>query len=313
MSYKYIMPIKIKVFSSFCDSDNCKKVFERICEAMNMPNYGKDKDIYITTDDDYTHAIILNTAMPRLKNIPKENVIGLAFEPPVFLRLSLEFVQYAEKYISKYYIGDKYDLPEPFIEHYGYMWHATPLTYIPIKNKTISIMISEKNDAPGHKYRHMLVQRILSLNLPVDIYGRGCELYNNYQGPAASTENSNSIFPFLPKRINKDPRLKGKFEDLEPYESYDFHISIENFKTSDYFSEKITNPLLCGTTPIYWGCKNIDKYFPESTITMTGSVDSDILMITNILRRPNEFKKKIDVDKVKKSINILKNIDTLFA
>jgi hypothetical protein len=62
------MTIKIKIFSSFCDSEHCKTVFEDICEKKNMFNYGEDKEIYITNGDDYTHVIILNTAMPQLKD-----------------------------------------------------------------------------------------------------------------------------------------------------------------------------------------------------------------------------------------------------
>jgi hypothetical protein len=177
-----------------------------------------NKDI-ITINDDYTHAIIINTAMPVLKNIPKENVIGLAFEPVQFLGLTQQFIEYAKKYIGKYLIGDRINLPPLFVEHYGYMWHITPLTYLPQKKNIMSIMISQKNSAKGHIYRHELVQKILSSNLPIDIYGRGCIYYNAI----------------------KDSRLKGTFENNEPYESYQFHICIENFRASHYFSEKITN------------------------------------------------------------------------
>jgi len=72
--------MKIRFFSSFCSSENCKSVYERLCETQFMTNYGKDKSIYINTEDDYTHVIIINTAMPEInQNIPKSHVIGLAF------------------------------------------------------------------------------------------------------------------------------------------------------------------------------------------------------------------------------------------
>ena len=32
-----------------------------------------------------------------------------------------------------------------------------------------------------------------------------------------------------------------------------------------YFTEKIIDPLLCWSMPIYWGCKNIDKFLPEGS------------------------------------------------
>jgi len=80
----------------------------------------------------------MNNAMPNL-NIQKENVIGLAFEPIYFLGLTTQFIEYAKKHIGKYYIGDKFDLPAPFIEHFAYMWHSRPSKEITTKNKLMSI------------------------------------------------------------------------------------------------------------------------------------------------------------------------------
>ena len=293
--------MRIKFFSSFCDSLTCKIHYDRVCEVGKMTNYASDssnsKNIFITTGEDYTHAIILNTAMPVLK-IPKENVLGLAFEPPPYLKLTVEFIQYAQKYIGKYFIGDKRSwtalvyLPDVFKEHYAYMWHIAPLTYIPVKNKLMSIMVSNKKFAPGHKYRHILVGHILRSGMPIDIYGRGANNYQHGRG---------------------DSRIKGTFNELEPYESYQFHICIENFQTNAYFSEKITNTLLCGTTPIYWGCKNILAYFPANVITLSGEVSKDMSLLRDILLNPAKYTANIDVDAVKNKLNLLKNVEAIFS
>ena len=80
----------------------------------------------------------------------------------------------------------------------------------------MSILISEKLNAPGHKYRHILVQEILKTNLPINIYGRGCELYKN---------------------VN-DIRIKGTFNKNEMYDDYMFHICIENFSTHRIISAR---------------------------------------------------------------------------
>lgn len=304
--------IVIKVFSNFCTSENVKKLYENIFDVDLMDNYGRDKQIYITTEDDYTHAIILNTEMPVLKNIPKENVIGFAYEPPIFLGLSLEFVEYAQRYISRYFIGNKYDLPEPFEEFYSYMLYTKPPLYLSPKiTNSMSIMVSTKSTASGHRYRHLLVQRILSTNLPIDIYGNGCICYREVVNNIQDLTPSDSIFSFLP-RHRVDKRIKGEFATIEPYETYDFHICIENFKTSHYFSEKIINPLLCSTTPVYWGCENIDTYFPNSAIFLTGIIDNDLEIIRNILLNPSNYKKTIDVGSVKNTVNLLKHLDNVF-
>ena len=282
---------KLRIFSSFGPSEDCKEVFERLCQTYLLPNYGKDKNVYITNDDDYTHVVILNIAMPRIpEHIPKANVLGLAYEPIQYLGLSERFIEYAKAKIGTYYIGDKGDLPEPFREHYGYMWHMTPLMHVPLKTNIISIMISLKYQMPGHKYRHDLTMRILTEQLPVDIYGRGCKIYNT-----------------------PSPFLKGEFTDSEPYKHYEFHIAIENVQSNHYFSEKIVNPLLCNTTPVYLGCKHIQDYFPEEVICMSGNVDEDIELIKNIIRTPDRYKKTIDVKKIKKRVSLIENIETIFS
>jgi hypothetical protein len=281
---------KIRFFSNFGDSSKCKEIYERLCQTHLLSYYGEGKKVYITNDEDYSHVIILNTAMPDISHIPKENVIGLAFEPIQFLNLTQEFVDYAKKYIGKYFIGDKYNLPYVFVEHYGYMWHTPPIDTIPNKSNIVSIMVSDKLHMPGHKYRHELVLRILSERLPIDIYGRGCKYYNpSYQ------------------------QLKGKFESKEPYNDYKFHIAIENVQSNHYFSEKITDSLLCGTTPIYLGCKNIDSYFPDNIIKLTGNIDKDIVLLKNILRNPDIYQKNIDLRSIHKKLSLVENIDHIFS
>jgi hypothetical protein len=218
-------------------------------------------------------------------------VIGLAFEPPFFLGLSPAFVEYAQKYIGKYYIGETFDLPKPFIEGYTYMWHCNLLKEIPLKSRVMSIMVSSKNWAPGHKYRHDLVKAILNSRLPIDIYGNGCSLYSNI----------------------RDSRLKGEFTEHEPYESYSFHIAIENYQTNHYFSEKVVNPLLCSVVPVYLGCRNIDHYFPNMVIPMSGNVSEDIALFRAIIFNQNTYRKTIDVSLVEKRTNLLLHLDEIFS
>jgi len=280
---------RIRFFSSFCDSANCKSVYERLCQVDKMDNYGPDKEIYIVGDNEpFTHAILMNTAMPEL-SIPKKNVIGLAFEPPQFLLNSNSgsFIEYVKNNVSKYFIGNSQGLPDVFIEKYSYMWHITPPRTIPQKNSLCSIMVSDKTQAPGHEYRHTFVREILKSNLPIDIYGRGCRYYSN------------------------DARLKGEFTNNEPYESYHFHICIENFQTYSYTSEKYTNALLWQTTPIYWGA--IYPLFPDLTVKLSGNISEDMTLITNIINTPDKYKKYFSNDEILAKINLLKNLDTIFS
>jgi len=277
---------KIKFFCPFASSKNCKEVYERINYANEIDFYGKDKKIYITDEDDYTHAIIINTIMPELK-IPKENVIGLAFEPIHFLGLTNQFINYAQKHINKYYIGDKYNLPEPFVENFGYMWHSRPTKEIINKPDLISIIVSNKCSAPGHIYRHKLIEQIINLKLPIDIYGHGSKQYS-YN------------------------RIKGSFNDAEPYENYLYSICIENYQCNHYFSEKIITPLMYNCTPIYLGCKNIDMYF-DNIFKLTGNINQDLLLLTNIIKNPMQYYKPTYNKKNIKTVNLIENIEKLYS
>lgn len=282
---------RIRFFSSFGPTDNIESILARICETNGFPYVWKNREIHITNGDDYTHVVLLNTPMPKLREgFPKENVVGLAFEPIVFLGLRQEFVEYAKKYVGRYLIGDKDPLESPFTEHYGFLWYCTPPKTIPVKNKLISIMISNKIQQPGHRYRHVLVQEIIKRGLPIDIWGRGCRFYTNLN----------------------DDRLKGDFDGTEPYEDYKFHISVENINSNHYFSEKIVNPLLYGTTPIYWGCKNINEYFPNNTISLSGKLKDDIYMFESIIQNPDAYVKEIDRENVRNRVYLLRNLDVLF-
>lgn len=276
--------IKIKIFCPFAESDKCKEIFERINYSHEILFYGKDKKYYITNNEDFTHAIIINTDMPYL-NIPKDNVVGLAFEPIIFLNLTNNFIDYAKKHICKYYIGDKINLPEPFVEHFGYMWHSRPPREITTKNYLMSIIVSEKEFAPGHIYRHNLVKKIIDLNLPIDIYGRGSNKY----------------------KYNK---IKGKFNDYEPYESYFYSICIENYVSNHYFSEKIITPLMYNCMPIYLGCKNINEYV-DNVITIEGNVEKDILTILKIIENPELYYKKTYTERNIKAVNLIQNLPNI--
>lgn len=287
---------RIKFYSDFCDSLHCKNVCEEICQVDLLDNYGPDKEIYITTDDDYTHVITWNTAMPDGIKVPKKNVIGLAFEPLINLKnvkfencQFMDFVTHVENNFSKYFIGSNEGLPSNvFIQDYSFMPHIAPPRIEFQKKNIMSIMISQKIYAMGHMYRHMLVDAILQTNLPIDIYGRGCVYHS------------------------EDVRLKGEFSDKEPYESYDFHICIENNQTPAYVSEKYLNAILFGTTPIYWGATMIESFFPNVTISLSGDLEKDMDLLFDIVSDPMKYKKSISQEEMRPKMNLLKNLDKIF-
>lgn len=281
----------IKFFSDYATSDKI------INSYFSMDELFLDKDYNITyrftLDDDYTHAIIINKATPELK-ISKKNVVGIAHEPPEFLNLTPvenndnNFINYVTKYVGTYYIGEKYNLPEEFIEGNGYIGHCSLPRIIINKNKCMSIMISQKLFTGGHNYRHQLANIIIQNKLPIDIYGYGCKLYE-------------------PNEL-----LKGEFKENEHVENYLFHIAIENTQHPHYFTEKIKNPLLNGTNVLYLGCTNILNYFSnEGIYLLTGNIEYDMNLIIDILNNFQKYYKFIDTQKISNSLSIKNLIDKL--
>jgi len=286
---------KIRCFADFTTSKGIQSEYESKCLNFVAPtltsHYGIDKTYIFTDKDDYTHVFIFNKAMPDIAHIPKKNVIGFSHEPLPFLQLTNEFVEYAQKYIGCYYIGDKWNLPAPFQEGNAFLSCYLPPVPVQVpKTKFMSIMISQKHQAPGHKYRHELVQEILKTDLPIDIYGRGCFYYNGI----------------------KDSRIKGHFQSEELYNGYTFTICIENFQSKHYFSEKIINPLNLNITPLYLGCYNIHHYFPEMYVKLTGNAREDMLLLHNIYNNPQKYIRDIRLEDVDKTINIIRNLPTFF-
>ena len=88
------MTIKVRFFGDYGPFNS--KVLESVYDRS-------DNLIDLVNDDSYTHVVIVNKAMPNISHIPKENVIGVAFEPYEFLFMNQEFINYAKKYISRYF------------------------------------------------------------------------------------------------------------------------------------------------------------------------------------------------------------------
>jgi hypothetical protein len=296
--------IRIRFFSDFCSPENCKQAYEEMCRVNRMDNYGPDKHLYITLNETYTHAILLNCPIVPKLSVPLERVLGLAFEPIPYLRLSYDFIHFAEKYVGLYYIGHIHpNLTGAFFkEHHGFMWHVFHPQIPPTleekyykseanQRNQISIIVSHKMKAPGNAYRHKLASFILVNNLPIDIWGNGTKPHS--------------------KQFPNHKNIKGAFKDKEPYESYTLSICIENYRHPHYFSEKISNCLVYNTTPIYLGCTKIDTYFPGQVIHLTGDITRDAKMLVDISNNPSIYIREIKHEDNDNVLNLLKNLPFL--
>ncbi len=108
------------------------------------------------------------------------------------------------------------------------------------KVKSCSLIASAKRDLEGHQLRHSVIDWVRRTNADVDIMGRG---YNPFD-------------------------LKS--DGLAPYR---YSVVIENVRERNYFSEKLTDTILCSAVPIYWGCPNIGDFMDTSGMILCESED----------------------------------------
>jgi hypothetical protein len=265
--------IKVRCFADYCNFDST--IFYKIYGSHRI----EDKNIEFVNDNTYTHVVIINSAMPNISHIPKENVIGMSYEPLELSNLSQEFIEYAKKHISRYFIGKLGDLPSPFEEHYTFQchnWFDTPTKSYEEKPNLMSMMVSWKRFLPGHMYRISLAIQLIINEFPVDIYGSGCDLLRKIT-------KSNS------------PNIKGPFkEDETLYSNYKYHIAVENSVSNKYVSEKITNCFVHNTIPIYLGAKDIDEIFEgDCCVKLTGDIQKDLETIVEILNDNDKEKRNM--------------------
>lgn len=115
------------------------------------------------------------------------------------------------------------------------------------KTKLVSIITSNKKQVPEHHKRHQIIAK----------YGRAMDVFGRGYTPI-------------------EPISKG-------LNDYMFHIALENQKRDLHFSEKLINPLMTYTVPIYSGMPSIGKYFDTRGMILFDEVDEikDIMLDIN--------------------------------
>jgi hypothetical protein len=103
-------------------------------------------------------------------------------------------------------------------------WVKTP------KVKLVSLIVSNKTEATGHKLRHLIAEQFKGR---IDIMGSGVGDYT------------------------------PKYESLRDYA---FTICVESEKLNTFFNDKLVDAFATRTIPIYWGCDDLSSYFDTNGI-----------------------------------------------
>jgi hypothetical protein len=186
---------------------------------------------------------------------PPDAVLFLTGEPPAIKTYHPAFLAQFHAVATPHS-----DIAHPRVidSHCGLPWHvgltAGPAPSVmldydqltaaaPQKTKLLSIVASQRNVTAAHRQRPALVDALKRrFGSEVDVFGR------EYKA------------------------IPDKWGAVAPYR---YHVALENSRIANYWTEKLSDTFLGDAFPLYWGCPNLDAYFPSGAWAPINIFDID--------------------------------------
>jgi hypothetical protein len=225
------------------------------------------------------YLVMLNNCMEEEIKIicPRENIWALMQEP--YMKGHSDWMVEGHENFSKVLTHHlPSDNPKYAVSHPAVCWHVNRTfdqlvsSEIPTKSKTISWIAGEAKDLPGHIKRWDLLNRIRQENtLDIDLFGRAVRY------------------------------IEDKWDGLSPYK---YSLAIENSSSPDYWTEKISDCFLAWTIPIYYGCTNLEDYFPQESFIRINidRPEESVQRIKSIIKNDDWEKRMPAIEKARKLV-----------
>lgn len=124
---------------------------------------------------------------------------------------------------------------------------------VPQKEKMLSWITGTRGKMEGHRLR-MDFLKFISGQIPqLDLLGGGVYHLTRPTARKRNDERQQAL-GFKP--------IADKWAGLAPYK---YSLAVENTLCPDYWTEKIGDCFLARTVPIYFGCPNLENYFPKES------------------------------------------------
>lgn len=213
--------------------------------------YGR-KDFWDANSDVY--AITDDFVMKNeYKSISKDKKVALLIEPRAIVPEAYEYIKTHYNEFKYVFTGDDELLKLPNAKPiiWGGVWYREEN---PKKTKLISMICSNKEMCDLHKERKRIARKYKD---KIDVYG-------TIDG--------------------------GEYVDDNIHKDYMYEVVIENDIQNIWFTEKICNCFANKTIPIYYGARDIGKYFNESGIIRCENIEEVEYWIDRITKHPNPSK-----------------------
>ena len=151
------------------------------------------------------------------------------------------------------------------------------------KTKLCSTVTSMRLHSPLAKQRVKFITNLCK-KYPgiIDVFGEG---WDNRLGKSYKGELKwHNLGGIKRQKTDNENANESKYNGLK---DYSYSLCFENSSYDNYFTEKITDCMLSWTIPIYFGCPNIDKYFPSESYYIVDINDVDnIDKVIEIINKP---------------------------
>lgn len=250
---------------------------------INIYNIVKDiwldfsNDVTLTYQNDYDVLIIFNSYRQIINKNSK--VFGFVQEPSWSINFDKNLSNYCDKvFYHKPIIFNNDNVifhPSVMLHHLWNKAQKGEIQYIEnntlnilksnfVKDKKLSIIISNRESEQQYQLRQNLVRKLLYSDIDFDMYGLGWNI--------------------------SDSRYKGYLiNKLDGLSKYEYSICLENCRENGYITEKFTDAILCNTIPIYNGAPDIDYHYPNSSEFLDLNNDTIIEDIKKIINSNKQY------------------------
>lgn len=198
--------------------------------------------------DECDYAVVLNRVPADMKLIcPRKHVWAIIQEPPVpeYRWHRKGFCNFSRVYVTdpeltgEGIVHSQPALPWHIDRDYDVLKRASQ----PEKTKQLSWITSNGSRRAGQQQRMRFLRRLTGA-VEFDLWGKG----------------------FTP--------IGDKWDGLAPYR---YSLAVENHSGPYYWTEKLADCFLAWTMPIYYGCTNIEDFFPKDSMIRIDINSSDCL------------------------------------
>lgn len=234
----------------------CQFSFDRHC---------RDYDWLVVYDDLPSVAGERHTLWREPLACPPEHTLLLTAEPSVIKVYGEHFLRQFRWVLSAQEPWALAHHPGHLLQQPALIWfycnrsprgdYASLVQNVPLqKTRGLSTVCSSKREGPTlHARRHAFTFALAGQLPEIDIYGHG-------------------VRP-----------LAEKADALDPYR---YHLTIENFRGPHHWTEKLADAFLGACLPFYYGCPDVEAYFPAEALVRIDidDLEASVALIRQVMR-----------------------------